>query len=127
MQQTMGKALLIVAMDPPPELEDEVNRWYDEEHLADELRRVPGVVSARRFAAATAVHREVFAALPQPPFFPKFLAIFELETEDVLRSKEYLEFVANPTEWTRRVIGDVPVIPLVYSQVFPEEGAFTRQ
>lgn len=126
MGKTTGRALLIVSADPPPELEDELNRWYDEEHLADELRRVPGVVSARRYVAASAIQEEIFAGRPHPDHYPKYLTIFELETEETLRSPEYQEFLTNPTEWTRRIVGNVPITALVYRQVYPEEGFFTR-
>ena len=126
MGKTTGRALLIVSADPPPELEDELNRWYDEEHLADELRRVPGVVSARRYVAASAIQEKIFAGRPHHLHYSKYLAIFELETEETLCSPEYQEFLTNPTEWTRRIVGNVPITALVYRQVYPEEGFFTR-
>ena len=127
MPKTTGKALLIVSADPPPELEDELNRWYNEEHLADELRRVPGVVSARRYIASSAIQEEIFAGRPHPAeHYPKYLTIFELETEETLRSPEYQEFLTNPTEWTRRIVHNVSITALVYQQVYPEEGFFTR-
>ena len=126
MQKTTGRALLIVAADPPADREDEMNRWYDEEHLADELRRVPGVVSARRYVALPSLQAEVFAGRPRPEFFPKYLAIFELETEETLRTPEYEAFRDNPTEWSRWVSPNVSIAALVYRQVYPEEGFLTR-
>ena len=111
MEKTTGKALLIVAMDPPSEWEDEVNRWYNEEHLVDELRRVPGVVSARRFAASPTLQEEIFGARTLPGQYPRYLANFELETEEVLRSGEYQDFRANATEWTRRISANVSLTP----------------
>ncbi|MCE2463911.1 MAG: hypothetical protein J4F46_08400 [Dehalococcoidia bacterium] len=126
MGKTTGRALLIVSADPPPELEGELNRWYDEEHLADELRRVPGVVSARRYVAASAIQDEIFSGRPHPQHYSKYLTIFELETEETLGSPEYWDFLTNPTEWTRRIVRDVPITALVYRQVYPEEGFFTR-
>lgn len=127
MARTTGKALLIVTADPSAEWEDEVNRWYDEEHIIDELRRVPGVLSARRFVSCPGVRDEVFEDRAKPPFFPRYLAIFELETEEVLHSPEYQEFLHNPTEWGRRVVPNVPLSVLVYRQVYPEEGFATRE
>ena len=127
MEKTTGKALLIVVMDAPPEWDDEVNRWYNEEHLIDELRRVPGVISARRFISSPELRDEVFAGRPRPDYYPKYLAIFELETEDVLHSPEYQAFLTNPTEWSRRVVPNVPITALVYRQVYPESGFLTRR
>ena len=126
MENTTGKALLIVAADPSSEWDHELNRWYNEEHLADELRRVPGVLSVRRFTASHDLQAEIFAARPRPEYYPKYLTIFELETEEVLHSKEYQEFLTNPTEWSRRVGSNVRITPLVYHQSYPEEGFFTR-
>ena len=126
MRKTTGKALLIVSADPPPELEDELNRWYNEEHLADELRRVPGVVSARRYIASPAIQHEIFSGRSLPGHYPKYLTIFELETEETLRSPEYQEFLTNPTEWTRRIVQNVSITARVYRQVYPDEDFFTR-
>ena len=127
MAEATGRALLIVTADPSPEWDDELNRWYNEEHLADELRRVPGVVSARRYVSSPALRGEIFAARGEPRFYPRYLAIFELETEDVLHSPEYQAFLTNPTEWSRRVVPNVPITALVYRQVYPESGFLTRR
>ena len=124
----VGKALLFVFSDPEPEREEEINRWNHEEHMADELRRVPGVVGARRYVSCTDVHEQVYGAtaLRSPQYFPKYVSIYELETEEVLLGPEYREFMTNPTEWTRRVAGSSGLTALVYRQVYPEEGFLTR-
>ena len=126
MAGTTGKALLIVTTDPSPEWEDELNRWYDEEHIIDELQRVPGVLSARRYIRAPSVRDTVFGDQAKPAVFPHYLAIFELETEEVLHRPEYQAFMNNPTEWGQRVIPNVPLSVLVYRQVYPERGVATR-
>ena len=126
MAKTTGKALLVVISDPSQEWDDELNRWYDEEHIVDELQRVPGVVSARRFVSSPEIQAEVFSGRAKPDFYPKYMAIFELETEEVLHSPEYQEFMHNPTEWSRRLVPNVPISALVYRQVYPEEGFATR-
>ena len=122
-----GKAILIVTTDPSSQWEDELNRWYDEEHIVDELQRVPGVLSARRFVSSPQVRDEVFGDMAVPAVFPHYLAIFELETEDVLHSPEYQAFLNNPTEWGRRVVPNVPLSVLVYRQVYPDQGFATRE
>jgi hypothetical protein len=45
-----GRGLLMVYADVPAALEDEFNRWYDEEHIAERLS-IPGVLDAARYVA----------------------------------------------------------------------------
>ena len=47
-----GTGLMIVWADIPAEMEDDFNRWYNEEHLA-ELLSVPGVLNAARYEATS--------------------------------------------------------------------------
>jgi hypothetical protein len=70
-----GHALLIVRSNVVPAREDEYNRWYNEVHLRDMLA-VPGVLTARRYVSL----------LDEP----KYAAVYELESEDVLQSEAYL-------------------------------------
>ena len=42
-----GTGLLMVWCDVPEEREDEINRWYNGEHIA-EILTVPGVINADR-------------------------------------------------------------------------------
>ncbi len=116
----------MVFSDPEPEREEEINRWNHEEHMADELRRVPGVVGARRYVSCVDVQQKVYGARGIPEYFPKYVTLYELETEEVLLGPEYQEFITNPTEWTRRVAGSSGLTALVYRQVYPEEGFLTR-
>lgn len=72
----MAKAILVVESNPvSPEREDEFNDWYTNTHL-DDVVAVPGFGSATRYVISdvetnsdSKVHR--------------YLAIYELETEDV--------------------------------------------
>ena len=48
-----GSALLMVWCDVPADKEDDFNRWYNEEHLAERLA-VPGFLSAARYETVTA-------------------------------------------------------------------------
>ena len=57
-------------------LEEEFNKWYNEEHIFERLS-VPGVLSAARYESVVSG--------------PKHLAVYELESIDVLQSPEYLE------------------------------------
>src|SRR5258705_7150706 len=78
MAKTRGTGLLMVWADIDPEYEAEYHRWYDEEHIAH-LLAVPGFLSAGRYEALKGS--------------PKYLALYELEHPDVLRSPAFLEGV----------------------------------
>src|SRR5258708_23250406 len=87
MAKTRGTGLLMVWADIDPEFEAEYHRWYDEEHIAH-LLAVPGFLSAGRYVALKGS--------------PKYLALYELEAPDVLRSPAFLDGVRfRPS--TRRV------------------------
>ena len=107
MAKLKGTGLLMVWAEVPAEIEDDFNRWYAEEHLAERLS-VPGVLSAARYEAVQSG--------------PKHLACYELESPDVLTTREYLRHIENPTEWSRRVspgiIGTV-YIRNVYEMIHP--------
>lgn len=87
------RGLLLVMMDVDPEHEEDFNRWYDEEHVAERLS-VPGFVSARRFRAVEGA--------------PKYLALYELEGPEVLDTDAYRYWHAEgQTEWTKRILDKV--------------------
>src|SRR2546425_7105892 len=74
MTQKKGTGLLMVWTDVPADKEEEFNRWYNEEHLAERLS-VPGFLSAARYEAVKGG--------------PKHLACYELESVAVLESGAY--------------------------------------
>ena len=45
-----GRGLFMVYVDVPAPLEDELNRWYNEEHIPERLA-IPGVLNAARYVA----------------------------------------------------------------------------
>jgi hypothetical protein len=69
-----GKGLLLVMTDIPADIEQEFNRWYDEEHMRD-LLAFPGVLSARRYRIVEGQ--------------PKYLAMYDLEDPGVVEKPEY--------------------------------------
>ncbi len=81
MAKTRGTGLLMVWTDIDAEFEPEFNRWYDEEHLP-RLLQIPGFLGAGRYSALRGG--------------PKYLAIYELEDHNVLRSSAYLELAQVP-------------------------------
>ena len=81
-----GTGLMMVAADIPADKEEEFNKWYQEEHL-QELMSVPGILNAARYEATKSG--------------PKHLAIYELESVDVINTDA---FKNRPrTEWGQRV------------------------
>ena len=102
-----GTGILIMWAEIPAELEDELRRWYDEEHLA-EVMAVPGVLNAARYEATSSG--------------PKHLVVYELESPAVVQSEAW---TSRPrTEWGKRiapsVIGTV-YISNVYEMIHPAE------
>ena len=48
-----GKGMLVSRMNISPEHEQEFNRWYDKEHLAERVA-IEGFLEARRYVAIAA-------------------------------------------------------------------------
>lgn len=66
--------------------DDELQRWYDEEHMAM-LAAVPGTIRARRFVSVDAR--------------PRYYACYDLVAPEVLTSAEWLK--VRQTPWSQRV------------------------
>jgi hypothetical protein len=101
---TDRRGLLVVLMEPEDGYEELLNRWYDDEHLA-ERAEVPGILSARRYVA---VEGE-----------PKYLAMYELDTPAVMQGEPYLEQKRRPTPLTQEVEAHVRMIRNVYAEITP--------
>ena len=70
----MPRYIFVVHSNAVDGRDDEFNAWYSGAHL-DDLRRLPGVVAARRFRLADTQVRDA----PSPH---RYLAIYEIETDD---------------------------------------------
>ncbi len=109
MASRKGTGLMVVWCEVPDEIEDEFNRWYNEEHLEERLS-VPGFLSAARYEAVMSG--------------PKHLAVYEIESPAVMESDEYLRVRANPTEWSKRMSPEYTAtiyIRNVYHMVHPSD------
>jgi hypothetical protein len=85
----MPKGLLLMMTDIDAADEADFNRWYEEEHLAERMA-IPGFINARRFTALEGG--------------PKYLALYDLESPEVLQSPAYRHIVGDGTSaWTRRL------------------------
>jgi hypothetical protein len=86
---TNKNGLLLFMTDIDAAHEAEFHRWYEEEHLAERMA-IPGFISARRFEAIEGS--------------PKYLALYDLETPDVLQSVAYRHIVgAGKSLWTKKM------------------------
>ena len=83
-----GNGLLAVWTDIAPEMESEFNEWYNIEHIP-QLLGVPGFLSGRRDLA---VEGE-----------PKYLALYGLTDENVMKSDAFRQVREVPTDWTKKM------------------------
>lgn len=88
--------LLLTITEPPAQMEEEFNAWYDSEHLPERLS-IRGFRSARRWVA------------DGMPGEGKYLATYELESPAVLLSPHYLSFFEKPSPWTQRCLSKAVV------------------
>jgi hypothetical protein len=89
----LGTGLLAVWMEIKPELlpaaDDDLNEWYKKSHLP-ERAAVPGFIRSRRYVSVEGG--------------PKYCALYDLESLDVLQSEGYRNLRNSPDrEWTRRI------------------------
>ena len=83
-----GTGLLAVWMQVAPFLEDDLNAWYEKEHISERLH-IPGFLSARRYVTEQMEHR--------------YIALYELNEPEVMQSEAYLTARTKPTAWTQRI------------------------
>ncbi|KAJ7668335.1 hypothetical protein B0H17DRAFT_1142454 [Mycena rosella] len=88
-EELPSKYVFVVSLEMTPEGEDELNKWYDEEHM-DLLSKIPGWKAGRK--------RGELADQP----VAKYLAIHELSNNDFLSTPEFKH--ATSTEWRARVM-----------------------
>jgi hypothetical protein len=100
-----NKGFLLVLMQPPGELEEEFNDWYDTDHIPERLG-VPGFETGRRFVCLDG--------------WPRYLALYDLSDLAVLDTPAYQRVAGdNQTAWTRRILRRVRVTRVVGTQHFP--------
>ena len=102
-----GRAIYLVYTDLVDDSHDaEFNTWYSTRHLP-QLTAIPGILDAARYVALKGG--------------PKYLAVYELESAEVIRSDA---FVDRPkTEWDQRMSPQVigkNLTRLLGEQIFPE-------
>lgn len=96
------KYLLIVSMDIEPDKEALLNEVYDEEHVPI-LLKVPGVISITRLKnepLTLSIGGEERTIVAEGE--PKYTAFYEIESPDVLVSKQWAEAV-EAGRWSEQV------------------------
>ena len=83
-----GTGIYLVFADVPADMEDDFNRWYNEEHIP-QLLAIPGFLDAARYEAVQGG--------------PRYLAVYELASPEVRDSAPYREVADHPTEWSQRI------------------------
>ena len=104
-----GRGLLMVFTDVPAEVEDEYNRWYNEEHIPERLS-IPGVLSAARYEARQGG--------------PKHLAAYELDQPETYNTDIWQRLLANPTEWSKKMSPTVVATKFIrnlYRMIYPDD------
>ena len=69
----MGKYVMVVQSQAQPGRDDDYNDWYDNQHFGD-ICAIPGVTGGRRL-------QEAAVMMGEPGL--KYLALYEIETDDV--------------------------------------------
>lgn len=88
MTSQKSPGLSLVSMDVPPDIEPRFNELYDAEHLAEVLA-VPGVTGGRRYIAVEGG--------------PKYQAVYDVESPDVVRGEDFRAMADRPSEWTQQI------------------------
>jgi len=89
-----AKCLLFAGWLVPPELDEEFNRWYDEEHIGD-ISKLPEWVRTRRYKL---VESQDVVPRPGPQAYP-YLILFEWEDDRYLNG-----LGSDLTPWTKKMM-----------------------
>jgi len=114
MVATEKYGLLLAMLEPPEEMEDEFNDWYDTEHVP-ERKAIPGFITAQRFVAYEGS--------------PKYLALYDLENIDVLNSEAYRKVGPRYfSPWTQRIMRYARIFKrYVYKQTLPGNALLSNE
>jgi hypothetical protein len=103
-----GTGLFVVWTDITPEYEADFNEWYDKEHIP-QLLGVPGFQTGRRYRAIEGT--------------PKYVAVYQLADENVLKSDGFRAVRENPTTWTKKITPEFRSTQRgVFRQIFSHGG-----
>jgi hypothetical protein len=104
-----GGGLLCVMNDIAPACDRrDYEAWYQQDHVPDRLG-IPGFLSARRYRRLNGPRAE-------------FLTFYETATPQVLCSAPYLKRLAEPTDWTARIMAHFRTMSRSICRVTLDEG-----
>jgi len=104
-----GGGLLCVMNDIAPACDRrDYEAWYQRDHVPDRLG-IPGFLSARRYRRLNGPRAE-------------FLTFYETATPQVLCSAPYLKRLAEPTDWTARIMAHFRTMSRSICRVTLDEG-----
>ena len=90
MSKLLGEGVLLVWLDLDEERQNELDRWYVDEHFPERIVEV-GYLRARRYRAITGS--------------PAYMSVMEAQTPAALLSEGYRRVTANPSERSRQMRG----------------------
>ncbi|KAI0327394.1 hypothetical protein GY45DRAFT_1133194 [Cubamyces sp. BRFM 1775] len=98
-----GSYISVVEVDvkQEPGIEEDFNKWYDEEHIPM-LAKVPGWVRSRRFVLVNSGATGTEAKADEKP--TKYLTIHEWEDPDASSKEEFK--AAIETEWAKKTVAN---------------------
>jgi len=102
------KYQFLVLSNPVEGREDEYNDWYTNQHL-DDILKLPGAVAAKRFKL-TDVQRA------EPPHEYKYLAVYDIETDDLTKFTETLKQKSAAGELARSTALGPKRLSLIFEQ-----------
>ncbi|KAI0692585.1 hypothetical protein C8T65DRAFT_72943 [Cerioporus squamosus] len=96
-----GPYVSAILMEVPSDLEEDFNRWYDEEHVAM-FSKVPQWTRTTRYVykdgAAAGIDEDL-----KPKKVAKYLALHEFTDPSIVQAEEFK--AALSTSWTQKVLG----------------------
>jgi hypothetical protein len=105
--------LLAAFMNPPLDDEAGFNAWYDEEHVPLRLA-LPGFLGGWRYKA-----------VPGEADGPRYLALYDLESVDVLQQPDYLRLAVERSERERNMLARIPMIDRRVLRLILDGAAWT--
>ncbi|TFK85406.1 hypothetical protein K466DRAFT_588126 [Polyporus arcularius HHB13444] len=91
----------VVGVDVPPENEEDLNRWYDEEHIPM-LAKVPQWVRSTRYVLREGGVSGTDESLKPTRGTPKYLALHEYTGPGAVETEEFRAALETP--WTKKVM-----------------------
>ena len=85
----LGSAAMLLSFDIEADAVEEHDRWHTHEHLPERLS-IPGFRRGTRWTATRGG--------------PRYMVLYEVESQATLASPAYLERLNNPTPWTTRMM-----------------------